>query len=458
MKPSRYNVFAVEGDCVHAVNLLSRSVMDLSPEAYATYQRLVEAAIDGPLSDHEDSGLAAYVDALRGGLFLLDDDFDELAYIRLRSRQERFSTRQLGVVITPTLKCNFGCHYCFEQKQDASLDGAGQARLLRLVASHLPGREHLSVQWFGGEPLLALDAIEELSSGFLRLAEATGATYLATVITNGMLMTDAVSARLAAHGVGVAQLTLDGDRELHDRTRRETAASGSFDTILDNIRGASSRMQVKVRAHVGPFNVASVHRLIDTLHAEDMSAHVHELYFAPLFNYRAGDTTGRAYLPDGKRFMTAEAFARVQIELLDHAMRMGFHTADWLDASYGICTAVRSDTLVVDPAGHLHKCYKDVGEPDQAIGDLVSGPQVGPNLLKWMDIELPRDAECRDCRVLPVCLGGCSKQWMESAPKDVICSPLRFNLDARLALYARSLAANTVAPRVDGDGGCSHPD
>ena len=40
---------------------------------------------------------------------------------------------------------------------------------------------------------------------------------------------------------------------------------------------------------------------------------------------------------------------------------------------------------------------------------------------------MPRDEECAKCRFLPVCLGGCSKQWQEGADKSVICTPLRYN-------------------------------
>jgi uncharacterized protein len=440
MKASRYNLFVPDGEAVYAVNLLSRTAITLSPQAYEAYQEMACGEAEMPAPE-EAPELHEFEQMLRTGLFLLDDDFDELAYIRYRVQQERFDTRQLGLVITPTMGCNFSCHYCFENKTDSFLSEEAQNRLIRLVASNLAGREHLSVQWFGGEPLQALPIIENLSRNFMRLAQTAGVAYAATVITNGYLMTEEVSQRLAELGVTTVQISLDGDKHLHDRTRFERPGAGSFEKILEHIRLASPHLSVKLRVHVAPFNVDSVRHLIDTLGQRQIAPHVAELYFAPLFNYRQA-MPGQAYQSDGKRFMNSEQFAGTQIELLQRAAAWGFAAPDFLEVSYGICTAVRNNTLVVDADGNLMKCYKDVGVSEEATGSLSTGPQANRNLLKWMDIQIPRDDECRECRFLPICLGGCTKQWHEGASKGVICTPLKYNAEEMIRHYFTSDAPN----------------
>jgi uncharacterized protein len=102
---------------------------------------------------------------------------------------------------------------------------------------------------------------------------------------------------------------------------------------------------------------------------------------------------------------------------------------------------------VIDPRGNLLKCYKDVGQDAEAVGTLESGEADGPNLLKWMDIHIPRDDECRGCRFLPVCLGGCTKQWHEGAAKATICTPLKFNAEERVRL---AYPATQDGPLADG--------
>jgi uncharacterized protein len=426
MKHSRYNLVVEDGDRVLAVNLLSRAAIELSADAYQSFVTITT-------NDDSDDDTIAFRRHLAENLFILPNDFDELAYIKTQTMEARYDESQLGVVIAPTIGCNFSCHYCFENRTSGDLSDVAEEKIIALVRESIAGRTDLAVQWFGGEPLQSLPSIERLSLGFLRLAVQHDVRYAATVITNGYLMTAEVAEKLERWGVRSVQISLDGDRPLHDRTRFEEPGKGSFDRILENIRTASHRFEIKVRVHVAPFSVASVLGLIDTLAQRDMARHI-ELYFAPLFNYRAG-MTSQPYAADGKRFMTAREFAAIQLPLLRSAKAHGFRTADPLASSYGICTAVRGSTLVVDPSGNLLKCYKDVGNAAEAYGNILDPTAANePNRAKWMDIAIPRDEECGACDFLPICLGGCTKQWHEGASKDVICTPLKFNWRERLPL------------------------
>lgn len=418
------------------VNLLSRAALELSTEAYLVFQGWAAApgSLEPPGDEEQD-----FHAFLRESLFLLPDDFDELAYIKERSRAERFDQSQLGLVIAPTQSCNFSCHYCFETHPPGELSPDFQRRVVNLVEERLPGRRELAVQWFGGEPLQSLGVIDRLSGELLRLANKHGAGYAATVITNGYLMSRPVAERLRADGVVAAQVSLDGDRALHDRTRFERPGQGSFDRIVENVCAAGDLFDITLRVHVAPFNVPSVHALVDTLAERGVARSVSEIYFAPLFNYRP-NMKETPYRVDGRRFMGAREFAAVQADLLRHARERGFRTPDPLKASWGICTAVRENTIVVDAQGDLFKCYKDVGNARESYGRAGEAVALDVNRTKWLDIEVPRDAECRECQFLPVCFGGCTKQWQEGASKDVICTPLKFNWRERLPLELAPVA------------------
>ncbi len=437
MKASRYNIFAPSANGFLGVNLLSRTAIDLSSDSLRVFHDLADGRLDldGASSDPD---IAEFMEALINGMFLVPTAFDELDYVRNRVATERFDESRLGLVIAPTMGCNFSCHYCFESHTDARLSEAACARVVEIVSDRLPGRENLSVQWFGGEPLLALDLIERLSGDFIRIARDCDAVYAATLITNGHALNRDVAIRMSQCGVVDAQITFDGDRPLHDRTRRERGGHGSFDQIIENIRSASDLLRFKLRVHVAPYNLESVFELLETLAVERLSEHIHELYFAPIFNYRSGMST-QAYAPDTRRFLTSEQFAQAQIDLIREAVDHGFRMTDPLDVSYGICTAVRADTLVVDPYGNLMKCYKDVGVATESFANTLNSVVQPRNERKWLDIDVPRDDECRDCSFLPVCLGGCTKQWQEGASKDVICTPLKFNHEARFRLYSHEL-------------------
>ena len=49
--------------------------------------------------------------------FLIEDDFDELASIRLRNKIKCFASKKFQLMVFPTQDCNLKCWYCYETHQ-----------------------------------------------------------------------------------------------------------------------------------------------------------------------------------------------------------------------------------------------------------------------------------------------------------------------------------------------------
>lgn len=431
MRPSRFNLSLERDDRVLLVNLVSRAVLELPADVYALARDDPDELFEFDLPE----GLRSL---LIEGMFLVDDGFDELEYVRHKVREARYADQELKLVVAPTMGCDFSCHYCFEDKAPTVLSRQDQRRILEYVASRIPGRRALGVQWFGGEPLLAIDVMESLSRGFMALAEAANATYGATLVSNGAHLTKDVAERLAALGVRSVQVTLDGDRRLHEQTRNDHTGGSSYDALLENVVAAREFLEVRVRVHVAPFSIDRIQDLLDDLASRGLADGETELYFAPLFHYvprsRQSDAT-RQFEPDEKRFFSAEQFAKVEAELYARSAVAGFRLPELFDTSYGVCTAVQNNTFVLGPRGNIYKCYFDLNQEAERVGSLSEGVSPGPKLVGWMDHEIARDDECKSCSFLPVCFGGCTKKWRTGASKDTICTPFRYNWQELLPLY-----------------------
>jgi uncharacterized protein len=219
MKPSHYNLFVDNGETVYALNLLSRSAIRLSRDAFETYRALARNA---PCTNDAESHELSKV--LRDRKFLVDDDFDEIAYIRYRSHRDRYDNRTLGLVISPTLGCNFSCHYCFENKTDETLTEDNQNRLLELVAANLRGKEVLGVQWFGGEPLNALPVIERLSNTLPRLSQT--ATIFPVKRLNCSLILEYIVLKSLSMAIGNFTIGRDLRTKARDRLMPSFKTSG----------------------------------------------------------------------------------------------------------------------------------------------------------------------------------------------------------------------------------------
>ncbi len=109
--------------------------------------------------------------------------------------------------------------------------------------------------------------------------------------------------------------------------------------------------------------------------------------------------------------------------------------ADPLEADYGVCTALRENTVVINADGTLAKCYMDAGDSVESYGNISEGILNSENLVKWRRQSFLKDSECRECTMAPVCLGGCSKEVQDGADKAVICTPLKYNYRELLRLH-----------------------
>lgn len=94
----------------------------------------------------------------------------------------------------------------------------------------------MRIEWFGGEPTLALGTIEEFSGFFLDFCEAHGIAYEAVALSN-CTMVDVAAARLLSDcGVKKVAVSFAGERELHDERRQMAGAGSAFDRCLEALR------------------------------------------------------------------------------------------------------------------------------------------------------------------------------------------------------------------------------
>jgi uncharacterized protein len=132
------------------------------------------------------------------------------------------------VAIHLTHDCNLRCTYCYIGEKDSRVmtRETAEAAVRFAFANSF---SWVDLSFFGGEPLMEKDLLWhtleyaqawQVSSGSpLRLR-----TY---VTTNGLFLDEPFLARARVGGLNIA-ISLDGDGEVHDRTRRMIDGSGSF--------------------------------------------------------------------------------------------------------------------------------------------------------------------------------------------------------------------------------------
>lgn len=172
-----------------------------------------------------------------------------MEFLRLKNRIVRFSSKGLGLIIAPTLRCNFGCEYCYVGRNAGRMNVDARARLKAFFTRHLLVKGRAAVCWTGGDPSLALEVVRELSAHFIDTCAQKEAGYDSVMITNGYLLGDSMLSTLADCRVRAVQITLDGHRRFHDARRHLAGGAPTYDPVKKSAATARSWSDAPAGGH-----------------------------------------------------------------------------------------------------------------------------------------------------------------------------------------------------------------
>ncbi len=181
-------------------------------------------------------GIPEYIkkELIKSG-YIVPIDRDENYALKIKNIKTIMNEKYLQLVIMPTEQCNFRCRYCYETFEKPKMSISIQNAIIKYVQKNISNYMGLSVSWFGGEPLMALDVIEYLSENFLRICKAAKRVYMSGITTNGYDLTADIFKQLYKFKILSYQITLDGYRSQHDNQRILADGSGTFDRIVNNL-------------------------------------------------------------------------------------------------------------------------------------------------------------------------------------------------------------------------------
>lgn len=429
MKKSRYNhFFPIEDGKTLGINCLSGCMVILTQSLMDEYKKLV-ASLDSP-----EESMSPLIEELKEGKFLVDDDFNELSYLKIAYRRKQFDNSALALTILPTLSCNFHCWYCYEEKETTYMTKETENDILVLAMANLRGKKSLSVTWYGGEPLLAMNSIARISEGLSGICKAFGCEYSAQMVTNGYLLTRDVGLRLKEYGVKAVQVTIDGPRDIHNKRRRLSTGGETFDTIVRNLLDCTDLFHFIIRVNIDRQNVRYATDLLDLLCDVGLRGKA-DIYFAPTFDPGIVEkwvTFGKGCRDllesQAEIYYDHPGFSEVEVTLSVEAIERGFPIRNFLNFSGPQCSAISPNGFVIEPTGALQKCWQAVGDQSKAIGHISQDVRLEGKILRWLSFEPFSDPACVECNILPLCMGSCPYRALENAPFSLRCSPLKQNL------------------------------
>jgi uncharacterized protein len=458
---SRYNhLFQSERFGGFLYNALSNQLLELDDAHYHALEQLRDA--DGDGADDGGGGIDEdFLAVLREVKVLVapGDEEGVLLAHRYAIYARHFETTTLSLTVCPTLACNFRCPYCFEHDQadGTRMSAETVERLVGFIASYADIRR-LSISWYGGEPTLAWDVVCDITERVLKLDLAC---EHAGLVTNGYLLGPKKIAQLNDLGIGSVQITLDGPREVHDRRRVLAGGGPTYDRILENVKAlmdSSYEGVCSIRVNVDKSNVEDYvvmrAELLERFAGKKLFVYAGHVHVAPERSCEHPCSF------DGREWSDFTLGLYRDAGLLP---TRGFYPSS---APEG-CVANAHHGFVVGPRGELYKCWEDVGKPQMEVGDLhAEEPITNPALRARYAIGTGcfEDPTCLECRMLPVCGGGCPNKRLRALQFGETgleyCLPYRDDLESYLEAYYDTLLTREIcaamlvtgAPEKDGRG------
>lgn len=358
---------------------------------------------------HDNSEITdeAFLKSLVEGGFVVEDDVSELSIIKYQLLSSRFNTKVLALTIAATSDCNFRCIYCYEKnsmKSGSKMTDETKENLMKFIEEQLDTTEQLSINWYGGEPLLVMDIIEDMSGRLIKLCEEKGVAYTAGIVTNGYLLSTEIARRLAVCKVTNMQITIDGPEEIHNKRRPLAGGQGTFKKILENVKDSKGFIDhISIRINTDKENVNETNKLIKDIKEMGVDSENVSFYLGLVESHNG------CYLDE--KCLTAEAFSKKHLDFMKENGIQLMNAYPALVANF--CGADLKNSFVVDSAGLLYKCWNDVGVAERAVGsvalqDAEDTRRYNDSLYyDYMLYDATEDVECRDCKFLPICMGGC---------------------------------------------------
>lgn len=402
LKSSRYNIFTILEKGVLGYNTFSDSFVYLSKEEY---ERIF---LNRDKIKMDDCLLFRNCEKLISGGFFVSEKKDEYQELCDEYRKNITNSTLYNLTILPSLDCNLRCWYCFEKHLVGShLPLEVQNRIFLHIQSVFEKQKdltHLSVELFGGEPLLYFkDEVYPLLKKIKLFIEGLGKTVAFLCVTNGVCIVDELLPLFDELNM-CFQISIDGYKDKHDKVKYlpETKEGtyehviGAVNKIIRNVKATFVNLRINYDDQTLP-HVAQLVKDISSIDKRKIRIHLERVWQTG--NKRNGNNL-------------------ILKNLIDFLLKNDF------DVSYmnlyrrsHSCKASKQRQSVISYDGQVYKC---LGRDFASV--LSEGYLNMDGSILWDAEKLDRrlcintydNGMCKSCLFLPQCWGPCCQKQLES--------------------------------------------
>lgn len=390
MKTSKYNICLPYDDKYVIFNGVTKRFFLVSSKNKEAFLQILSAP------DNYIDLYSSFLKRMTDEGFIIEDTIDELEIVKQQYTKYTHDN-SYKLMILPTYACNVSCWYCTQKHRNMQLSDDDVKRIKAHIAYYLTHNDihRLQLSWFGGEPLLNFQRVEEIANYAKQFCADHDISYHNTITTNGTLLSRRILEKMKDLNFTFFQITIDGVKDEHDKVKVIKGKS-AYEMTLHNIcliKEVLPNAEICLRYNYTTENLkpdAFIHDLNNYL-PEDVRKHIN----LSLMKVWQEDEKN---ISDEKLDSLVSSASANQFQV---SVGQGFHP----------CYVDKLHFNSIFPNGRIGKC--DNIDPEQAQGHLAETGEI-----IW-DKDIPathftvfddQESECLSCNYLPICNGPCPKE------------------------------------------------
>lgn len=436
MKPSKFNIVQSYNEKILLYNTFTTALVELENDIYESiffngkhYEGVTEQLVEMG--------------------FLVEDTCDELLEQQMLRKAviENSEEKFANIIIAPTLECNAHCFYCFENGHRKGKMSAETAdRLVDYLEAHWNGKR-LGITWFGGEPLIAADIIQQIS---IKLHEKK-MVFVSKVITNGSLITNEIVEKMKkVWNTDKVQITIDAIGDEYNYIKKYDDIPDAFEKVMNNLKLIlEADFNVRVRINFDPVKKEKALEAMQYLNNRFEQYDNLKVYFAPIdedekvvksITSTFDECSEHPYISlikFGRQHGLYRGFPDMEDEESEEFDEYSLLKKLKIYPSPTNCYASCPNVYSIDCNGKIYKCHRTLGRAEYASGDIFEGIVKNDVYNFFCDTQVMYE-ECNECSILPICQGGCKINAKLYSGKEA-CAPSKAIIKELILLYKEDL-------------------